>query len=537
MIDHQSSVHNIVYNPTGSIASCAKFNNFLESYFESSGENVTLINCKEYLGKSCHVKENFKFDQNSYKLTHKVVCKICVHRQEVISQDSKSSILWINKNEIQEIEELIQSINQENYQEFRYNDVLFGINSAYDIILKYKLQNIDQIVNYWNEYMLSLKNSLKTYWEIISISTNLNAKRLFVYNSLYSTNRAAVEAANKLSIKCYTINKGYNVSERESSYIVTEALKHPLLIHSDNRWEKVKAELQEKSIDNHMKIKMFGVDSHNFSTRRKDMSLLNMFKKFGLNKYYKKICLVLVSSEDEYYATKLVGLYPEIGNEVFQSQIEWLDYVKKIAQDLDHVLFIIRMHPREFSNKRSSSISANIDVVTSNFTGREENVYINAPKDGVSVYDLILNSDLVLNMSSSLGAEVAYLKKPIIGFMSTRLVAYPKSIHKISNSSEEYREDVVRYLSLEKSEVVKITMNQRTQAIKWFKYLFEIAPIRFKKEENNVESLKRSNLPRYIPEAIKKVLNIILFLNEKKKFETPNDYSDNYLKLDLILGK
>jgi hypothetical protein len=267
---------------------------------------------------------------------------------------------------------------------------------------------------------LSLKNSLKTYWEILSISTNLNVKRLFVYNSLYSTNRAAVEAANKLSIKCYTINKGYNVSERDSSYIVTESLEHPLLIHSDNRWEKVKAELQEKSIDNHMKIKMFGVDSHNFSTRRNNLSLSNIFKKFELNKYYKKICLVLVSSEDEYYATKLVGLYPDIGIEVFQSQIEWLDCVKKIAQDLDHVLFIIRMHPREFSNNRSSSISANIDVVRSNFTGREENVYINAPKDGVSVYDLILKSDLVLNMSSSLGAEVAYLKKPINGFKSTR---------------------------------------------------------------------------------------------------------------------
>lgn len=90
---------------------------------------MTLINCKEYLWKSCHVKENFKIDYNSFKLTHKIVCKICIQRQKVISQDSKSSIFWINKSELKEIEVIIENIVQANYQEFRYDDVLFGINS------------------------------------------------------------------------------------------------------------------------------------------------------------------------------------------------------------------------------------------------------------------------------------------------------------------------------------------------------------------------------------------------------------------------
>jgi hypothetical protein len=528
---------NLVFNPTGSLKSNSDFNDFLKNYSDIKGEKIIYINCNNYLGRACHVKENYNYDYNSSELSHKIICKICIQKQEKKANKIEIDTIRIRASEDCSIQNIIKYVDKNNFHEYYYEKINFGLYTTYDLIVKYKLKDVSQVVRYWNEYRENLRNAIRTYLEVQKILQQKKVERLFVYNSLYSANRAAVEAANKYGIKCFTVNKGYNVCERETSYIVTKADIHPLLIHIDNRWQKEISFDKMHIVLRHMETKMSGTDTHSYSTKKTNMTFNEIRNKLGVISKFEKTCVVLLSSEDEYYATSLVGYYPSRLNNLFSNQIEWLEYIKKISLEMPNVLFIIRMHPREYPNSRSNTLSLNVNEVISIFPNTITNVVINTPSESISVYDLIECADLLLNMSSSLGAEVAYLKKPVLGFVTERLVAYPSDIHKISSSLSEYCDDIQNYLWMDETSRRKIVDIQYQNSIKWFVHLFETRPIRFKSKYLTSQRSNIKDIFKAVPKSIKKFLGLVIFWSER--VYTLKSYIDeeNIIKLDKELSK
>jgi hypothetical protein len=507
------------------------------NYFDIKGEKIIYINCNNYLGRVCHVKENYNYDYNSYELSHKIICKICIQKQEKKANKIEIDTIRISASEDYNTQNIIKNVDKNNFVEYKYQNIEFGLYNAYDLIVKYKLKNVSQVVRYWNEYTENLRNTIRTYLEVQKILQQQKVERLFVYNSLYSSNRAAVEAANKYGIKCFTVNKGYNVCERETSYVVTKADKHPLLIHFDNKWQKEIPFDKSNIVLHHMETKMLATDTHSYSTKKSNMTLNDIRNKLSVKSKFEKTCLVLLSSEDEYYATSLVGYYPSRSNNVFSNQIEWLKYIKKISLELPNVLFIIRIHPREYPNSRSNILSLNVNEVNSIFLNAKANAVVNTPSESISVYDLIQCADLILNMSSSLGAEVAYLGKPILGFVTERLVAYPSDIHKISSSLSEYGDDIQNYLWLDEPTRQKIVDIQYQNSIKWYVHLFDTVPIRFESKDLTSQRPKIKDIFKAIPKSIKKILGLVIFWSER--VYAPISYIDekNMFKLDKILSE
>ena len=528
---------NLVFNPTGSLKSSLAFNVFLKNFSELKGEEIIFINCDNYLGRACHVKENYNYNYYSHELSHKIICKICTQKQERMANKIGLEPIWIRDIKEYNTQSISKNVQKYNFVDFKYEGIDFGIYTTYDLIIKYKLQNVSEVDRYWNEYLENLSNAIRTFLEVKKILQQKKIKRLFVYNSLYSTNRAAVEAANKYGVQCFTVNKGYNVCERETSYVITRADKHPLLIHSNNKWQEEISIDKSGTVSRHIDIKMFGADSHSYSTRKKYANLDEIVNKLGMRNKFEKTCIVLLSSEDEYYATNLVGYYSASSTNLFENQIEWLKYIKKISQEMQNVLFVIRMHPREYPNSRSNSMSSNVDIINSIFLNGVGNVVINTPRDYISVYDLIQAADLVLNMSSSLGAEVAYLKKIVLGFATERLVAYPSAIHKTSSSLSEYGNDIQSYLWLDEPSKQKIIVKQHQNAIKWYLHLFETLPIRLEVQTITRRRLMFGNITKVIPKNIKKILSLVIFWSDRSYSTKSHIDEANVIKLDQILSE
>ena len=109
----------------------------------------------------------------------------------------------------------------------------------------------------------------------------------------------------------------------------------------------------QEEVDEWKRAKSFWVYSNPTSEKGSKKSF---FLKKGL---YKKTFSVLLSSLDERFAAKLIGVLPLRPPSWFKSQQEFVSEILNIAKIRPNYYFILRVHPREFPNKREKILSPN----------------------------------------------------------------------------------------------------------------------------------------------------------------------------------
>ncbi len=113
-------------------------------------------------------------------------------------------------------------------------------------------------------------------------------------------------------------------------------------------------------------------------------------------------------------------------NMLFESMFEWLDEVKKLAEQNSDTFFVIRAHPDEIRPGKESLETVADWVKTSQVT-HLPNVLFIAPDQFFSSYDLIRISKFVMIYNSTIGLEAAAMGRPVLSAGKSRFTPYPIS--------------------------------------------------------------------------------------------------------------
>lgn len=97
---------------------------------------------------------------------------------------------------------------------------------------------------------------------------------------------------------------------------------------------------------------------------------------------------------------------------MYKNQVLWLKDLIDFFSKREDLFLIIRVHPREFPNRREGCKSENATVYEELLSNLPNNIKVNMPSDNLFIYDLALYSDVVLNGFSSAGLEMALLGLP-----------------------------------------------------------------------------------------------------------------------------
>lgn len=345
----------------------------------------------------------------------------------------------LKSNDYKKINFILSKLNKNNFKKLKISGVSVGKIALYEYLLERKKINTNFNDEEWKECLIRIKNTLISLFASRLIISQEKPDVILVYNSLYSVNRAWEKYANQKNIPVYFLHNGLNLSDLNNTLFVA---KHNPFHYFDNlkkNWSKLKLiPISQKEISyvtDHffelLKAKHFLVYS-----APKSLKKINIKKIFNI-KDGQKILTVTMSSYDEFFAAQYVEACKRPKDLIFLSQVEWIEALINYVKNKRDLFLIIRVHPREFPNKRESVKSEHVKTIEKKFRNLPNNVKINWPPDNISIYDLAQETDVFLNAWSTVGVEMSLLGIPVVLY-SKDITSYPSDLNYVGKNKKDY---------------------------------------------------------------------------------------------------
>ncbi len=137
-------------------------------------------------------------------------------------------------------------------------------------------------------------------------------------------------------------------------------------------------------------------------------------------------------------------------NTVFEDMFDWLDMSLEVIREHRDTLFVIRAHPDELREGKSSRETVE-GWAASRGVDKEPNVVFVGPREYLSSYELIQRSKFVMVYNSTIGLEASLMGKPVLCAGRARFTQYPTVF--FPQSEEEIRGKMIEFLEAERIEV------------------------------------------------------------------------------------
>jgi hypothetical protein len=158
--------------------------------------------------------------------------------------------------------------------------------------------------------------------------------------------------------------------------------------------------------------------------------------RFSIRSGQKVICATM-SSDDERFGGETIGVLPTLDHLLFPKQVDWIRALIGYVENREDLFLIVRVHPREFPNKREGVLSEHAKMLKETFVGLPSNVIVNWPSDDISLYDVANITDVFANAWSSAGREMAWLGLPVLLYADD-LALYPSELNYVGTTKPEY---------------------------------------------------------------------------------------------------
>ena len=338
-----------------------------------------------------------------------------------------------------EISLLMNNVNKNNVEDLVIDGVNIGKIALYELLLHRKKMTLDFTDDEWVECLVDLKNTLTSFFACRSIMTREKPNIVMMYNTLYSVNHAWERCANSKRIPVYFIHHGVNVSDMDNTLIVARDDGISYINELKNIWPILKdipvPQMMLRYVTDHflelLKAKHYLVYS---APKRKDLFKIRDFFAIRPDQ---KILTATMSSYDEMFAAEYVGVRPIPLDLIFASQTDWIIALIAYVKSRPDLFLLIRVHPREFPNKRDSVKSEHATMLENHFKDLPNNIKINWPKDNVSLYDISEETDVFLNAWSAAGIEMSLLGVPVVIY-SEDLISYPGDLNYLAKNYDDY---------------------------------------------------------------------------------------------------
>jgi len=430
---------------------------------------VKVIRCEQTFHEFCTVMNAKGIAISGTRYEKKSICAGCLKNANLLQDPNFQVLSYLSKFEDQESQDLEKKINEagaEDLIRFEFLEVPVGKISAFETIIKFKKTNLNFVDSEIELLRIKIKHAVRSVMIAREILAANTPRCVFVFNPEYTVGGAFADYCARLGIKVYSVKFTYNASENTRSVLVWNWERYKLRSPALDVWENGDRKINKKELvraSRHLDNVLKSNSPFVYSTQSTGKSSREFF---GIPRS-KKILLLAMSSYDEGFANFTAGLtkYSPLDGKVFSSQIEWVLSTINFVKDLNDVALIIRPHPRELANRRDSVTSEHSSQVELALQNLPQNVYVDWPKFGYSIYDHFNETQALVTGWSSAGMEAMMSGIPCVSYDS-RLVDFPGDIHFTGDSQQEYFENIMR--SLENYDSATIRYN----VLHWYAFAF-----------------------------------------------------------------
>jgi len=420
------------------------------------GKQVALVDylfCGGTLKGLCHCMEARKLKITSADYQKESICNTCRNIAHSYSKPPISQSFFITQylssRDEGSIDQIMQNMQPDDCINFTYQNINVGRIAFYEMVLKFKKNTLIPESEEEFSYLLNqIRNCLYIIHAGLNFLKDKTYDQALIYSPQYAVNHTFSQILVNQNIETYFLEAGVNISNRLDTMRIwkwnTFKLVNPLI----SCWpEMKKLEIypdEIKKVTRHfldlLKANSHMVFSPRFSSHK------NLRELYQIPPH-QKLLLATMSSSDEVYSAYLAGLFPssKACSDIFKDQIEWIKYLIDFVNLREDVFLIIRVHPRDFPNKRDSSVSYQGKKLLEIF-GQGGNKYqINWPDQNISLYEMFDEVNVLLTGWSVTALEAAILGIPVVTY-DQNLPSYPVDLMLTGRSVEEYANNISRAL-------------------------------------------------------------------------------------------
>ncbi|OGJ37760.1 MAG: hypothetical protein A2182_03095 [Candidatus Pacebacteria bacterium RIFOXYA1_FULL_38_18] len=345
----------------------------------------------------------------------------------------------LNEKDKKKINSLLDKITKNNFKNFKINNIKIGKIALYESLLHHKKITPSFSDKEWKEYFLNIEDTLISFFACRKIIKKEKPDILLMYNTLYSVNRVWERYAHLKKIPTYFLHHGLNFSDIDNTVLIAKNNSIYYLKSLRKIWLRLKNYPSSKKmlsyVTDHFLELLKGEHSLVYSAP-KSKKRINVRKVFNI-KENQKVLSATMSSYDELLAAEYVEAISKSKNVIFNDQVDWVKSLINYVKNKPNLFLIIRVHPREFPNKRDNLKSEHAGVLEKVLKKLPNNVKVNWPKDNLSIYDLAQETDVFLNAWSTVGVEMSLLGIPVVLY-SKEFFPYPPDLNYLGKNKTDY---------------------------------------------------------------------------------------------------
>lgn len=332
------------------------------------------------------------------------------------------------------------------FLDMRIDGVEIGRSALGTFLLQYKKISFEFSEYEWRVFKAELRNTLLAFFGARKVLERERPDRLIVYSHGYSVNLVVWRLAEARGIVPYYMNASSNLTDRLQKLVLARghSLQRRLIGYWGVFGKRPCPPSVMRYVANHFLEVLKGRSNFVYSSGR-SLDAQDLHARFGIPER-RKVLLATMSSYDEIFAAEATGQSYGTVRSVFPNQVEWLKALTRWCRGRDDIFLLVRVHPREFPNKRDSVKSEHSRLLESVLAELPPSCRVNWPADGLSLYDLAEITDVCLNAWSNAGKEMTLLGVPTVIY-SRDLIFYPPDLNYVGDTLAGYFEQIDRALS------------------------------------------------------------------------------------------
>lgn len=406
-----------------------------------NGHEVLYLTCGRVFHRQCVPMTAMGYTVDTPSHLKERACDLCDLNKGILRREfglkgvDIASVL--TREDFDRAEQTVSGITRDNFLEATFNGVKYGRAALSTFVLIHKKNQLQFSDKEWQILLSEIRNSLLSLIAASRIFDQEKPDRLVLYSPGYSVNLVWARLAERLGIPQYCVQAGSNLSDRLQKLTFARGLYWQGFIIK--QWERFRnlpcSPAAAHYVTDHFVELVQGRSAFTYSLGR-SADGNDVRAKFGISPE-QKLLVATMSSYDELFAGEITGQMPPLDRGAFQTQIDWISHLIEFVAQRNELFLLIRVHPREFPNRRESVQSEHGSQLETRFRNLPANARVNWPSDGVSLYDLAEEMDLCLNAWSSVGTEMAFFGIPVVLY-STQTSFYHPEVSYTADTVEEY---------------------------------------------------------------------------------------------------
>ncbi len=351
-------------------------------------------------------------------------------------------------------ESQMEKVRLGDFRAFAFRGVEVGRAAIHDTALKFKIDSLDFQTNpeLWREYQDVARSAILAVIRLDRLCEHFKPIGLITYNSNYSLNRVASLACRQRKIPTFSIHGGPSLKKVWDTLKLTngdiEAYRLACVQNwSDSMSKRALSPHDVQDVGQHFHELFSGRKAHAYSAAAGSAKPADVLRALVRRDSGRKTLLLCLSSSDERFSVEQSGIRPcfPASQYAFPAQQDLVNFVvAKVAERTD-IDLVIRVHPRDFPNKREPRTSANGQRLKKALENLPGNVHVNWPDQSVSFYELLQHVDLVLTAWSTVALEASLFGCPIVlPYNPTHY--YDVCADSVSRNPDEYWDRVSEYM-------------------------------------------------------------------------------------------